>query len=62
MSEYEIKTAKDKRAIVIELLHPLGVVTEKFADGTFNFRCYDEQCEDEMREILEDIEVECVLL
>lgn len=62
MSVYEVKTTKDNRDAVIEALHPLGVVEERWPDGSFNFRCYDNDCEDELGETLDKLNVEYSLV
>lgn len=62
MSEYEIKSTWDNQTEVRDAIHPLGIVSQIWKDGTFNFKCYDNECEDEMVEILEEMEVECKLI
>lgn len=53
MSEYQVDTNRRNRDKLIAELHPLGIVTDVWPDGSFNFEPYDEQCE-------ADLETECV--
>lgn len=60
MSEYEVTTNNKNK--VLDKISMLGYVTENWPDGSFNFKCYDEECEDEFQEILEELKVEFKLL
>ena len=56
--EYEVKTTKETRPEIIDKLHPLGVVTERWNDGSFNFQPYDTDCLDEMVDTLDELGIE----
>jgi hypothetical protein len=62
VSEYHIQTTHDNRSEIREKLSPLGVVVDLWPDGSFNFKVYDNQCEDELIETLEALDIEFELI
>ena len=60
--EYCVESTKDNRETLIDLLHPLGTVTNRWPDGTFNFTFYDATCVDEGTDILDERNVESKLI
>lgn len=62
MSEYQINTTRENRDDTIRRIEHVGTVTEQWPDGSFNFECDDNECEDAMRDILDELEIEAELL
>lgn len=51
-----------QRETLMDRFHPLGVVTDRYGDGSFNFRAYDDDCLEEVQDICEQEEIECRLV
>ena len=54
----QIETTKQNQNEIVELIHDLGTVNERFADGSILFGFYDAECYDEGTDTLEDFEIE----
>lgn len=62
MATYHVKTNKKNREQTLRELHSLGAVAEMWPDGSYNFKPYDPECEDEVVEWCEDHGIETELL
>lgn len=60
--EYCVETTKDNRDTIIKELWLLGTVVNRWPDGSFNFACYDCECEDDLSDVLENLKVDYKLV
>jgi hypothetical protein len=52
-----VATSKEERGDVQARVHSLGVVSDNWDDGSFNFDCYDEECLEEAITVLDNMNI-----
>ena len=55
----ETRSVQDRNA-ALEKIHALGTISDRYPDGSFLFKPYDEECTDEATEVLEENNIECM--
>ncbi len=68
LTEYLVKTSIKNtsdchaRSEILDSIHALGVVIDHWPDGSFNFKCHNTECTDELVDELDKFDVDAVLL